>query len=276
MLEMDTQHGTVNNILDRYERDCLKNLATRTQADYRKHIRRLREWFGERIAADLKPRDFATFIEVEKGKFNRNKSLAVLSAAFTQAVQRWYWIDRNVIRDVWRHPSKPRERLVLDEEFKSFHAIAPLRVQLQMELALITGQRQGDILTMRWDAIKDGAWHLQQGKTGKRLAITLSPAFKKVLGRCAQLPTCGHPREYVILNESGVPYTSDGYRSIWQRCRRKWVALGNSSFTNHDLRAMCASKCASLDEAAKLLGHADRKITARVYRRGVEITAPLM
>jgi integrase len=275
-MENTTEAFTVNAILDRYERDCLHELAPRTQKDYQKHLRHLRTWFGEKIAADLKPRDFQEFIEVKKGRFVRNKRLAVLSAAFTLAVQRWYWIDRNVLRDVWRHPSKPRDRLVTDDEFASMHASAPLRVQLMMELALITGQRQGDLLTMRWDAIKDGAWHLQQGKTGKRMAITLTPALKKALGKCAALPACGNPREFVILNESGRPYTSDGFRAIWQRAMREWVRRGNTRFTFHDLRAMCATKCKTIEEASKLLGHSSLQMTRRVYRRGIETTAPLM
>lgn len=276
---MDTQQQafTVNAILDRYERDCLHELAPRTQRDYRKNIVHLRRWFGEKIAAEMKPRDFSSFIEIEgRGRFQRNKQLAVLSAAFTQAVQRWYWIDRNVIRDVWRHPSKPRDRLVTDAEFSGLRAMAPLRIQLAMDLALITGQRQGDILGMRWDTIKAGAWHIQQGKTGKRLAITLTPAFKKVLGKCVLLPTHGNPREFVILNEDGRPYTSDGFRALWQRYMRKWVALGNQRFTFHDLRAMCATKCKTIEEASKLLGHSSLQMTRRVYRRGIETTNPLM
>jgi integrase len=273
---MDEQQYTVNQILDRYVRDCMEELAPRTQRDYLKHIRRLREWFGERIASELKPRDFSTFIDIKgRGRFNRNKTLAVLSAAFTQAVQRWYWIDRNVLRDVWRHPSKPRDRLVIDAEFASMRASAPLRIQLMMDLALNTGQRQGDLLTMRWDAIKDGAWHLQQGKTGKRMAITLSPNLKRVLGKCMQLPDCGNPREYVILNESGMPYTSDGFRSIWQRAMRSWVRRGNTRFTFHDLRAMCATQCETIEEASKLLGHSSLQMTRRVYRRGIEYVEPL-
>jgi integrase len=277
MLEMDNQQAsTVNAIIDRYEKDCLHELAERTQKDYRKHLVHLRADFGQRVAAELKPRDFAAFIEVTTGRFNRNKRLAVLSAAFTQAVQRWYWLDRNVIRDVWRHPSKPRDRLVTDAEFASLHSVAPLRVQLMMDLALITGQRQGDLLKMRWTDIKDGAWHIQQGKTGKRLAITLTPSLKRALGKCAELPACGNPREFVILNESGRPYTSDGFRSVWQRCMRGWVKLGNTRHTFHDLRAMCATKCKTIEEASKLLGHSSLQMTRRVYRRGIETTNPLM
>jgi integrase len=267
---MEQEQYTVNQILDRYVRDCFGELAPRTQRDYLKHIKHLRAWFGERIAAELKPKDFSIFMEVEKGKLNRNKMMAVLSSAFTFAVQRWYWIDHNVCRNVWRHPSKPRTRLIKDAEFAAFRAMVPLRVQLAMDIALRSGQRQGDILSMRWEALSRGKWHLTQAKTGKRLAVKLSLSFKKTLWRCSQLETRGHAREIVILNESGVPYTSDGFRSIWQRSMRAWVAAGNERFTFHDIRALAATKCKTIQEAMLLLGHSNISMTRRVYRRGEE------
>jgi integrase len=188
---MEQQKTTVNQILDRYEAECLDELAPRTQRDYRKNLVHLRRWFGDRIADELKPRDFGPFLNVKRGYYNRVKMLAILSSAFTNAVNTFFLLDRNVLRDVKRKPGKPRDRLISDAEFKSCRAMAPLPVQLAMDIALITGQRQGDILGMRWDQIKDGAWHLQQAKTGKRLAIGLSHEFKKVLGKCAALPCVG-------------------------------------------------------------------------------------
>ena len=46
-------------------------------------------------------------------------------------------------------------------------------------------------------------------------------------------------------------------------------------FTEHDLRAKCASDAESLGRAQQLLGHADSRITERVYRRKPEIVRPL-
>ena len=46
-------------------------------------------------------------------------------------------------------------------------------------------------------------------------------------------------------------------------------------FTEHDLRAKCASDAESLGRAQQLLGHADSKITERVYRRKPETVRPL-
>jgi integrase len=46
-------------------------------------------------------------------------------------------------------------------------------------------------------------------------------------------------------------------------------------FTEHDLRARCGSDAESLARTQQLLGHADSKITERVYRRKPEVVRPL-
>jgi integrase len=43
----------------------------------------------------------------------------------------------------------------------------------------------------------------------------------------------------------------------------------------HDLRGKVGSDAESLERARQLLGHADTKITERVYRRKPEVVRPL-
>ena len=126
---MQTQIApTVGAILDRFEREYFPRLAPSTQREYRRHVRVLREKFGDCVAADLRPKDFGEFLDVKKGKFNRNRTLAVLSAAFSEAVGRWYWLERNILKDVKRHPAVPRDRYVTDAEFdRGIRKVSPLR-----------------------------------------------------------------------------------------------------------------------------------------------------
>lgn len=266
----DQQCVTVSAILDRYERDCLPKLAPRTQKDYARHLVKLRARFGDRIASELKPKDFGPFLhEVKYGQTSRVRQLAVLSAAFTEAVSSWFWIDRNVLRDVKRPHSKPRDRLISDEEFEAVRKLAPERMGLAMQLALLTGQRQGDILRFKWTDIQDGALHVRQSKTGKRLAIQLNPALKRVLGYCAQLRN-RVPSEYILPTRLGIPYTPEGFRAGWQRVMRRWMASGGENFHFHDIRALAATKCATPEIAMRLLGHSTVALTRKIYRRGVE------
>jgi len=258
---------TVAAILDRYQRDCVPSLAPRTQKDYARHIRHLKREFGHLDANALEPRMFGPFLQVRKGVQQRVRQLAVLSAAFTQAVSFWYVMRTNVLRDVKRPKARPRDRLIEDHEFEAVRSAAPLRVQLMMDLALRLGQRQGDLLDLKWSDIKDGYIHVQQAKTGKRLAIEITPEVKRVLGKCWLLPNRG---EYVITRRCGGRYTSEGFRALWQRTINGYCRRGGKRFTFHDLRALCATKCNSPEEAMRLLGHANVSMTLRVYRRGIE------
>lgn len=263
---MEEHAHSVNEILDKFVSDYVPTLSPRTRKDYAYHVRTLRTWFGHRIANELKARDFRDFMAITgRGKIQRNRQLAVLSCAFSEAVGRTYMMDRNPCRDVKRHPSKPRTRYVTDAEFNSFKSLLPNRIQLTMELALLIGQRQGDILTLAWAKVDGGFIRIFQSKTSKRLAIEITPAIAEVLDRCKKMAP---PGPTVIRKRDGSPYTSEGFRAIWQRYMRRWVAAGNERFSFHDIRGKCASDCESIERAYELLGHTSIAMTRRIYDRG--------
>ena len=79
------------------------------------------------------------------------------------------------------------------------------------ELALHTGQCQGDVLMMQWRHIRDGLISVAQAKTGERLSIPIHRDLAAVLDRV--------PRDHmtIIRREDGKPYTSGGFRAIFYR-----------------------------------------------------------
>lgn len=259
---------TIAAILDRFERDYIPTLAPRTQIDYLRHCAKLREVFGDRNPDEMRPKDFAEFLNVKRGPVQRIRQLAVLSSALTQAVSIWYLCERNVLRDVKRAKSKPRDRLILDSEFNGVKALATPRIRLAMELALRTGQRQGDILKFRWADVRDMELHIRQSKTGKRLAIAINGELERILDECWKLK--GGGGEFILPSRSGKQYSGEGFRACWQRTMGKWVARGGERFHFHDIRALAATKCASPEIAMRLLGHTTLAMTLRVYRRGIE------
>lgn len=265
--------STVNEILDRFLRDYVPTLSPRTQRDYARHVRDLRRNFGHFDADELKPRDFRDFMDVRRGKIQRNKQLAVLSCAYSEAVGRWYMAERNPCRDVKRHPSRPRDREVTDAEFEEFMATVPFRMRLAMQLSVATGQRQGDILSLQWDQVDKLGLKIRfkQAKTGKRLAVRISPYMRDLLAKCMDMAPDG---PYVIRRRDGDRYTSDGFRAIWQRYQRRWAKAGHERFTYHDLRARAAAKCKSIEEAMLLLGHQNISMTRRVYDRAERLVDP--
>lgn len=276
---MDTNNTvTVSQVLDRYEAESLHELAPRTARDYRRHLNHLRREFGHLNVNELKPKDFGPFLQIppgKKGRVQRVRQLAVLSAAFTQAVSFWYVMDRNVLKDVKRPKSKPRDRYVEHREFDGVKAIAPLRVRLAMDIAYLTSQRQGDVIGLKWSDIDDRI-HFVQGKTGKRIGMRIGPKLEKVLDECWMLPGGGKDGgEYVITRKIGGRYTSEGFRALWQRTIGKWVRMGNRRYNFHDLRGKAVSDSKSLQKASERAGHIDQTMTKRVYDRNERLVDSL-
>lgn len=279
---------TVSYLLDRYEAEVLPfTLAPQTQKNYRLIIPKLRALWGHRIVDELRPKDFGPWIyEVQKGRVQRVRMLAVLSSVFTWGVSRWYLIERNVLRDVKRFKNPPRDRLILDHEFDAMKGLSPPRMQLAMDLAVITGQRQGDILNFRWSDIEDlpapvtdertgdvvtQELNVYQSKTGKRIGIGITKDLEAVLDQCWQLEgRC----EFILCRSMGGRYGGAGFRAMWQKYINLYCSRGGIRFTYHDIRALCATRQPTPEIAMRLLGHTNIAMTLKVYRRGKERVIP--
>lgn len=82
---------------------------------------------------------------------------------------------------------------------------------------------------------------------------------------------------YVIRTRRGMPYTSEGFRAMWQRMIKRAVKRGviAERFTFHDLRAKSVSDSTTLQEAYDRAGHTSMSMTRGTYDRGVRKVTPL-
>lgn len=282
---------TMNDLFALYSVECIPLLQIRSQKDYRSIINILSARFGNRDVTSMRPKDVAEFINVPKGRIHRNRMVTILSAVFKKAMGRWC-LDLDLTNPctvIERWPTKARTRYVTDEEFNAFRATSPDQVQIAMDLALLTSQRQGDVIGMKWSQVKseglpreDWRIDIDQSKTGKRLAIWISPTIEAVLDR-AWMALPHWPREYVIrtnpprgaAHKRGLRYTPDGFRAMWQLYMRAWMKAGNANFHFHDIRAKSISDNSSFDAAYLLSGHIDPKMTRGTYDRNRRKVMPL-
>jgi integrase len=266
----------ITELLDKYQTEVVPKHSPNTQKDYAWHLARLKKTFGHIDVKELKPRDVGKFLDSPTGKISRNRSIAVLSAAFTKAVGRWWLADVNPCLKVERNESHARDRYITDAELDAVRGIQPERMQIPIDLALLTSQRQGDLLTLTWAQVFPDGIYFRQGKTGKRLIIELTPALEAVLLRSRQMDT-GMARYHLVRTKDGTPYTSEGFRANWQRYMR--IALKRllikTRFTFHDIRAKCVSDTVDLQEASHRAGHQNMGITRAVYDRGTRRVSAL-
>jgi len=262
---------------ERYRQECLPLLGKRTQVDYARHLVILERVFGHMHPDDVRPRDIGAFLDRKKGKIQANRQVAVLSAVYSKMVGRWYVAEKNPCHDVERNPQKKRSRYVTDEEYMAVYQIANPRMRLAMDLALLTGQRQGDLIALPFSNVSDDGILFRQGKTGKRLLVGMSPALAAVIARARVMTPAVHIGGHVIRTRKGTPYTSSGMRAMWQltmnRALKKRVI--SERFTFHDLRAKSVSDSGSIQEAFERAGHTSMAMTRGTYDRGIRKVTPL-
>ena len=270
-------NSTLREFFERYKREVLPSKAPRTQKDYSRHLVILDRAFGHMRPDDVRPRDIGQFLDRPKGKIQANRQVAVLSAVYAKMVGRWYVAERNPCQKVERNPSEQRTRYVTDQEFEAMYSMCSPRLQLAMDLALLTGQRQGDLLSLPWKNVTEEGILFRQGKTGKRLLVGLSPALSAVLERARKMVPVLEIGGHVLRTRKGTPYTSEGFRAMWQRTMRRAVRLGRLTerFTFHDLRAKSVSDTTDIQKAFERAGHTSMAMTRGVYDRGIRKVTPL-
>ena len=130
-----------------------------------------------------------------------------------------------------------------------------------MDLALLTGQRPADVLKLTRADIRDGALHIKQNKTGKKLAIEITGELAQVIERITSRPA-KIKGAWLIQDESGQPLTYWMLRNRFDGAREAAGAI----FQFRDIRAKAATDTGDLGHAQRLLGHANREMTEQYAR----------
>lgn len=269
--------STLHACFEKYKAECMGNLSPRTKKDYYRHLIALDELFGHYHPNTVKPRNVGMMLSTPgRGKVQLNQQAAVLSAVFRKCVGRWYCADMNPCTGVQRNETVPRQRYIMDDEFAALYSMATNRIQILMDMALLTGQRQHDLLTLREPAISPQGIYFRQGKRGKKVRVKWSQALVDVLARARALGP-DHQGGYVLVSRLGTPYTTHGVSAIWQRLQVKAFEQGviSERFTFHDIRAKTVSDSSSLEDAHIRAAHSDPKTTRKIYDRGIREVVPL-
>lgn len=263
---------TMNQIFDKYCAEILPGLSIVSQKFYLVCLKGLRPVFGPAAPNDIKLKDVGRFLNAGKAKTLRNRQVAILSTVFSHAVGVWYLADHNPCLGLKRHAKVKRKRYVTDVEYAAVRALMPLQVRIAMELSYLTAQRQKDILSWKWSDADGLRMLVEQSKTGTRLAVRISERLAAALEEAKRLKP-DLPRVYIVRQgkgkRRGQAYTGGGFRAIWQRIMRKYVAAGGQRFTFHDIRRKAISDAKTLQDAFAISGHSSIDLTRGVYDAGV-------
>ncbi|HHL2708969.1 TPA: tyrosine-type recombinase/integrase [Yersinia enterocolitica] len=262
-----------------------RGLKSKTISGYHSRLEVVDEVFASRAMDSISTKDIATLLNdyTNNGKAASAKLMrSFLTDFFREAISEGI-IDSNPV-DATKNPKieVKRARLSLDN-FLSIRAAAadmPSWVVDSMDLAIVTGQRVGDVRKMKWTDIKDDKLFVEQEKTGMRIIIpfnvkldTLSLSLRDIISRCENRAIKG---ETIISSEKGESFADKTLTKRFAKARDlaniSWEGINPPPF--HEIRSLASrlyEKEMGKEFSQKILGHKSAQTTDK-YRdvRGSE------
>ena len=256
-----TRH-TLAEALDRYTQEVLPHKGTHMRYNQPYQLQWWHKRLGPYFLSDLTPalivlsRD--TLAET-RGPATVRAYLSALSHVLTIASSEWNWLDHSPMPKV-RKLKLPRGRVrfLSDEERTSLlnACLGSHNPYLYMivVLALSTGARRGELLTLRWTDVdlKRGMLTFRETKNGETRSVPLTGGGFDALTQHAKVRRLNTP--LVFPDRTGTRPL--GIRGAFDNAVKR---SGIADFHFHDLRHTFASYLAmngaSLLEIAEVLGH---------------------
>lgn len=237
---------------------AFKRLRPETQKFYRKAIDDiLDEWSGAKLAMfDQKGARSALMDwrdEIADGGTPRiaDRNLQTLRTAFNFAHDREYITHNPLMRYKALAKVSRRDVVWTDADVEAFLAHANGQMAVAFKLGLLTGQRKGDLLNLKWSQIIDGAIRITQSKTGAMVAIPVEGELADLLNSIERVG------EYVLVNTHGQRWKNFS-TSWWQTCK----AAGIKGLRFHDLRGTWIHRAYrdgwSITQIAAVSGHSEK------------------
>lgn len=249
-----------NNSTSQLIRDYRKSveftsLANKTKRDYRRYLDQIEGEFGNMPIAALDDKRVREDFLAWRNRFGARHRSADYAWSVLQSVLSW---AQHRGRIDFNHAIKPRRLYRSDrsqclwngEAIARFREYADIELQFALDLALLTAQRQGDILSLTWNQISDETITFRQSKTDRIVNIPLNADLRFALN---QIPRRG---AFVLTTKTGRPWKPDHFRHKW---RKATCDAGLDGLHFHDLRGTAITTFAEAGctsaEIATISGH---------------------
>ena len=260
----------------------------------------IRPKLGDKVVGDLTTGDvqrwLADQVKVTEPRDARRKAQATANRRYTvlrAILNNAYRTERNKVpsADAWRavrpyqNVDEARKRFLSTDEAVALlrhlaapeharpkgvtYGAAPLRELAHA--ALYTGLRLGELLALRVADVQDGLVHVRHSKSGRSRHVPLNGEGAKFFAALAG-DREGQAPMFATL-EDGKALRIRLSRAMREACQAAGI---NPPAVFHDLRrsygSLMLNAGASMDDIRVALGHADGRMTARVYAHRMQET----
>jgi integrase len=214
--------------------------------------------WGDRAFTDIKRSDVAALLDVvedENGGRQADVCLAII-----RSIGNWYATRHDayispVAKGMRRHKKGARERILSDQELRAVwrQAEANGTFGALVRILLLTAQRRGPVLRMRWDDVSDGVWEIpaEEREKGNAGALQLPEEAVSIINAQPRI----EDNPFVFAGKTDGPLAGMSKAKVAFDKRS-----GVSGWTLHDCRrtarSLMSRKGVRPDIAERVMGHA--------------------
>lgn len=281
-----TSTTTFDELLEKYEENFKQQRAFGNSKKY--SLEKLKKEFSGRLLGSISYFDLESYrnqvrnTPTQHGTIRKdasvNRVMACLRHMLAKAVE-WEMLERNPFekgRSLQLKENNKRLRYLLEEEIKKLLSECPdpnekkdkriikgseaKHLRDFVTIALHSGMRKGEILSLRWKQIRNGFIYLEETKTDEPRQIPIDDDLDQCLKDMRRRQ--GLTSKYLFPDRNG-DHLGDIKKSFGSALTRASIR----DFRPHDLRHTFAShytmRGGSLKALKEILGHKDIKMTMR-------------
>lgn len=255
--------GGMAELIDEAMPHILKGKADATVKQYKAAAKKLQEILAEFAPTQVTPRHVAQIRRSMASSYAiANRSITVLRMVFDYALEEQI-VNSNPCVGIKRIAQNSRTRRITPSEFNAIRDKAKPLLKVVMDLCYLTGQRIGDVLSIRRSDLREDGIYIEQQKTKARLMVAWTHELRQAVETAKAL----HGQVAGLYLLKGVRTQAPTYHMIWKQWTKACEDAKVEDANIHDLRAMSGTDAeAQGHDPQKLLGHTDRKMTQRYLR----------
>lgn len=247
---------TLDDLIDAFQKSpAFSALAEKTQDSHKFSFKEIRKEWPKLPLKLTQQRGMKAMIRKWHHTFSANprkadQMLFSLSRVFTFGIDE-ETIDKNPCTGINRlYTGSRKESVWTPELIALFREKSTAHMLLAFEMAINTGQRQGDLLLLTWKQYDGTHLSFEQGKTKKRVRVKVNSKLK------AMIDALPRDKMRILNNSRGRPWTKDGFKTSWgKECAR----LKIEGVTFHDLRGTFITERrregSTTEQIASITGH---------------------
>lgn len=253
--------GTLAGLFKDFEKTAKwRRLAPSTKKEYQRILTFWEKKFGNVPIAALEAKTFRRRVIQWHDEFSAEKPreadnrVTILARVLSWAA-RDSDLKTNVLDGFDRaYESDRSDKIWLPEHVRAFMDVASPEMKLALVLALHTGQRQGDLLAMKWEAYDGERISVRQGKTKSFVNVKCTAALKATLDGLPQKSSL------ILTTKTGRQFKKRYFSSKWEEtCTLAKI----EGLHFHDLRGttvtMLFQAGCNLGQIVSVTGHSLRR-----------------